>query len=133
LEIFDQDGNRIVLQPGWQVKRSPAGYSFVVDKHNRVVYNAIHYGEAFAREQRREKLGDDIFAALGVNGPSDNNQNNGGLVAPFPSGTGQTQADNRYALPDHQVDINHLLPEPRNYIKGAIVSPWLWTAAAVLI
>lgn len=137
-EIFDQNGNRIVLQPGWRVERSAGGYSVVVDKHNRVIHDAIRYGEAFKREQQREQLSDDVFAAA-RGGSAGGAQDDSGLVSAVPpvAGTGQggSAADPQSLLgyQPAQVDLDHRLPAPRKPIREAALNPWLWTAVAILI
>lgn len=136
-QIFDEEGNEIVLKPGWRVERSAGGYSVVLDEHNRVVHDAIRYGEAFKREQQREQLSDDLFATVGgsssVGGASSQGFGGGALpsassqspAADYPRSSAQYQPQ--------EVDIKHRLPKPRNPVAQAIVSPWLWTGVAVLI
>lgn len=131
--IFDQEGNEIILKPGWRVERSTGGYSVVLDEHNRVVHNAIHYGEAYLRDQKREQLNNDLFASVGgaapVGGPDDSG------FGPIPAAPGQLPGA-QYAPPPSQqptVDLKHRLPKPRNQVVATVASPWLWTAVAILI
>lgn len=137
-ELFDQEGNKIELQPGWRVERSAGGYSVVLDEHNRVVHDAIRYGEAFQRDQKREQLSVDPFATSVTGVPSvaaasDDSNEPTKLPEPMlPSG----QADFGHELPSGhptQVDMQHRLQEPRHPVISVIVSPWLWTAIAVLL
>lgn len=137
--IFDQNGNKIVLQPGWRVERSAGGYSVVVDKHNRVVHDAIRYGEAFKHDQQREQIGDDAFTALQSKGSGGGAQDDGGAAVPLPPvsiTTGQTtQTTSPQQLLDRPnlADFDHRLPAPRKSLREAALNPWLWTAVAVLI
>ncbi|GEM_PF-2378926 len=135
-EIFDENGNRIILQPGWRIERSAGGYSVVVDKHNRVVHDAIRYKDEFKREQQREQLSDDAFAAFPGGGQAGSPQDSG-IMPPFPpvAGTGQGTSSGQQPLLNQsdQVDLNHRLTAPRRTIREAALNPWLWTAVAVLI
>lgn len=133
--IFDQEGNEIVLQPGWHVERSAGGYSVVLDEHNRVVHDAIRYGEAFKREQKREQLSDDMFAAVGSGAAVGGHAGSQYVAASY---SPSQQASGRPSLPapmpeHHEVDLKHRLPEPRSQFMATIASPWLWTAIALLI
>lgn len=134
-QLFDQEGNEIILQPGWRVERSAGGYSVVLDEHNRVVHDAIRYGEAFKREQKREQLSDDLFAAVGgstaVPAPSDSQ-----FVVSQSSQQGHYAQQSGGVLPSperREVDLKHRLPEPRNQLMATVTSPWIWTAVAILI
>ncbi|HTH72162.1 MAG TPA: hypothetical protein VL737_02255 [Candidatus Pristimantibacillus sp.] len=133
-EIFDREGNRIELQPGWRVERSAGGYSVVLDERNRVVHDAIRYGEAFQRDQKREQLSDDMFAALDS------------VAAAHAAANTAAQAQQQASAPQttytpgmsptgrvHEVDLQHRLEKPRSPLVATISSPWLWTAIAFLI
>jgi hypothetical protein len=98
-----------------------------------VVHDAIHYGEAFRRDQKREHLSDELFAALddaaaAVSTPPSN------IVTTNQPGTAYDIA-NSGGLPGQQpvADLKHRLPEPRNQLMGTLLSPWVWTAIAILI
>lgn len=134
-QIFDQQGNRIILQPGWRVERSAGGYSVVLDEHNRVVHDAIHYGEAFKRDQRREQLSDDVFTALGGGSPTGAPPQNYGTSAPPPiSRQQQPQTPAGDLSGQHPTaDLRRRLPESRSPLASAFGSPWLWTAVAILV
>jgi hypothetical protein len=133
-QLFDQEGNEIILQPGWRVERSTGGYSVVLDEHNRVVHDAIRYGEAFKRDQQREQLSDDLFAAVGGGGhasaPADDQ-----FMPPQSGPIGRPLQQQGGVLPAgrKEVDLKHRLPEPRNQLVATVASPWLWTAVALLI
>lgn len=137
-QLFDMKGNQIILQPGWHVERSTGGYSVVLDEHNRVVHDAIHYGEAFRRDAKREHLDDDVFAALAGGGAS-----GGGSAAGGNNLSGQVTAQPSQPAPvpvpdsllggQPTIDIEHRLPKPRSNPLSALVSPWLWMAIAILI
>lgn len=134
-QIFDLEGNEITLEPGWRVVRPPGGYLAVLDKHNRVVHNAVRYGEAFKRDQKREQLSPDLFNAVGSGkslggGSSDNS----GPVM------GQSQPVIRPARNDlpglsHLADLSQrpAMPKPGKQLQSTVLSPWLWTAVAILI
>ncbi|HEY5805976.1 MAG TPA: hypothetical protein VIS56_01150 [Candidatus Saccharimonadales bacterium] len=138
-QIFDKEGNEIVLQPGWRIERSSGGYSVVVDQYKRVVYDAIQYGEAFKRDQKREQLSDDVFASLGAGGAFSTDTartaaaDDDSIFLP-PVMSDQSRAQ-QTALADQQqeVDIQHRLPKPRNQVVATVASPWFWTAIAVLL
>jgi hypothetical protein len=131
--VFDQEGNEIVLRPGWHVERSPGGFSVVLDEHGRVMHDAIKYGEAYKREQQREQLSDDLFNAISSGGvigiPATGSDNGHQPVLPqsAPQHTGYE------ALPPEMVDLRHRLPKPRIRVTDTLTSPWLWTAVAILI
>ena len=135
-QIFDSEGNEIVLKPGWHVERSAGGYSVVLDKHNRVVHDAIRYGEAFKRDKKREQLSEDVFASVGAAGAPavDDSDTAAPGTLPRPVASSRTQQPQTSAArqPD-QVDLNHRLPGPRSNLASAASSPWLWTAVALLI
>jgi hypothetical protein len=134
------EGNPIVLQHGWHIRREAGSYAAVVDEHGRVVHDAIQYGEAFKKDQRREQLGDDVFAAVAAG-----NRGGGG------SNASAAPVDNAHSAilpsigsvttpsvvkPDEShriIDIKHRLPRPRNQMTAAVFSPWIWTALAILI
>ncbi len=134
-QIFDQNGNEIVLQPGWHVERSTGGYSVVLDEHNRVVHDAIRYGEAFKHDQQREKLADNVSVAPGGGASfgtplDDALQPGGSSVTPqFHTAA----SDDSHHVPQHTVDLQHRLEEPRSHLAAAVGSPWFWTAVAFLI
>jgi hypothetical protein len=134
-EIFDMEGNKITLQPGWHVERAPGGYSYVRDNHNRIVYNAIQYGEAFRREQKREQLGDDVFAAVdsgaSIGGGSTTDDSVRSVPVPLQQ-IAQPPTVNPYDQPG-QVDLDHRLEAPKHPVLSTFTSPWLWTAIAILI
>jgi len=135
-EFVDQNGNRIQLQPGQHIERSAGGYSVVVDAHGRPVSEAITYGEAYQHEQQREQLSDDAFAAPGGGsaGSTQDNSVMSGLGSPFPPMPSQPQSGQYpYLGPPSNVDLNHRLPESQNDSKKSVVSPWLWTAVAIII
>lgn len=139
-EIFDQNGNKIALQSDQHLERGTAGYISVVDAHGRPVIGAVNYGEAYKQDQRREQLGDDIFAKLnaGGGGVAGDGQSDGGFAAPLPpmagqGGQSQTNDQHQPYGQSEPVDLNHRLSEPRNYIRDAALNPWLWTAVAVII
>jgi hypothetical protein len=158
----DELGNEIALQPGQRLERR-GWYSVVVDEHGREVPGAIHYGEAFQREQKREQVSDAAFAGSDANASSKTTtpSNNvapaaGGVFTALP-GVGISsvpaptappmpvynepmiisgQADSAHSLPAGQpttVDPQHRLKEPRNQVVATITSPWLWVAVAVLL
>lgn len=134
-QIFDQEGNEIVLRPGWHVERSAGGYSVVLDEHNRIVHDAIHYGEAFKRDQKREQLSDNLFASVtgstSIGNPRDNN-----LPQQMPPIFNQLPSVQYPAPPVQQqpeVDLKHRLPKPRSQLISTVGNPWLWTAVAILI
>jgi hypothetical protein len=156
----DELGNEIALQPGQRLERR-GWYSVVVDEHGREVPGAIHYGEAFQREQKREQVSDAAFAGSDANASSKTTapSNNaapaaGGVFTALP-GVGISsvpastpppvfsepmissgQADPAHSLPAGQpttVDPQHRLKEPRNQVVATITSPWLWVAVAVLL
>lgn len=134
-EIFDREGNRIELQPGWRVERSAGGYSVVLDERNRVVHDAIQYGEAYQRDQKREQLSDDMFAALDSVAAAHD--------AAYAAAQSQQQQDSAPqttytpGMPPagtvHEVDLQHRLEKPRSPFIATVSSPWLWTAIAFLI
>jgi len=131
--MFDQEGNQIILQPGWHVERSAGGYSVVLDEHNRVVYDAINYGEAYRRDKRREQLRVDTFAATDAGLPPAIG-GVAGTVVNTPTNDPAPRAE--YGMPairNRVVDVQHRLPEPRNNLLAAVASPWLWTAVAILL
>lgn len=131
-QLFDQEGNEIILQPGWRVERSAGGYSVVLDEHNRIVHNAIHYGEAFKRDQKREQLSDDMLAVLGGGSSVSSQSDTTGMGAlPVPMQQQSQLGD----LPGQHpsADLNHRLPKPHSQIKSTATSPWLWTAIAILV
>ncbi len=133
--IFDQQGNEIILQPGWKVERSSGGYSVVLDEHNRIVHDAIRYGEAFKREQQREQLSDDVFATLG-GGASASGPINTGYGPVPPAGQapgGQPYGQSPIPASRGTVDLKHRLPQPRNRVAATLFGPWIWTIIAVLI
>lgn len=134
-DIYDQNGNRIILQPGQRIERSAGGYSVVLDEHNRVVHDAIRYGEAFKREQQREQLSDDIFVAAGGIPTGQDAGDDTALPTAGQHITPGQQTSGQQPLIDqpHQVDINHRLPEPHKRLSDAALNPWLWTAVAFLI
>lgn len=135
LEIFDQEGNRIILQPGWRVERSAGGYSVVVDRHGRVVHEAIRYGEAFQREQQREQLSDDIFAALKAGGAVGTHADGDGAAQQAVQANGQLQgipAGGQHMLPA-STDHDGQSAKKRKRLDDALMNPWLWFAVAVLI
>lgn len=138
-EIFDQNGNKIVLQPGWRLERGTAGYLTVVDAHGRPVIEAVNYGNAYKQDRRREQLGDDLFDALQSGGSAGAAQQDDSGPAPPAqpvTGSGQdTPTSNPQPLLDTpvQADLNHRLPAPHKPLRGAALNPWLWTAVAVLI
>lgn len=137
-QIFDMQGNEITLQPGWHVERSSGGYSVVLDEHNRVVHDAIHYGEAFKRDKKREQLDDDVFAALAGGGASGGGSATGNH-SPAGQATGQPSQSAPAPVPDvllggqPTVDIEHRLPKSHASPLAALASPWLWMAIAILI
>jgi len=133
-QLFDAQGNEIVLQPGWHVERASGGYSVVLDEHNRVVHDAIRYGEAFQRDQRREQLSDDLFAAVDNAVLTDaahaaaQAAQHSSAAAPVPSVPAPSVS------PEPQpVDIGHRLSSGLSPLASALTSPWLWTAIALLI
>lgn len=148
----DEHGNEIALQPGQRLERR-GWYSVVIDEHGREVPGAIHYGEAFQREQKREQISDDAFGGSDTNAASaaaDNAAPAGGsftalpgigvssVPPPLPSdpmiASGQADFDHSLpAGPPATVDLQHRLKEPRNPVVATITSPWLWVAVAVLL
>jgi TolA-binding protein len=140
----DEKGNEITLQPGQRLERR-GWYSVVVDEHGREVPGAIQYGEAFQREQRREQVSDDAFAA------SNNGANNGAAAggaftalpgigissvpAPTMPMVTSGQIDAQHSLPAgySPVDPQHRLPEPKHPAVAALTSPWLWVGVAILL
>lgn len=146
-KLFDEQGNEIVLQPGWRVERSAGGYAAVLNERNQVVYEAIHYGEAFRRDRRPEQLnpaafGNNDAGSAPVGGSVGNDAGyasapGGSIPLPPVADTPQPQPGQTYQ-PDEpaeleQADLNHRLPEPKNQLLAAATSPWLWTAVAVLL
>ncbi len=132
--IYDEQGNEIILQPGWRVERSTGGYSVVLDEHNRIVHDAIHYGEAFKRDQRREQLADNVFATMGGGAPVGGSSQ----AVPGPQPSVQPPASYPYGqsplgTPPGSVDLRHRLPGPRNNFAATVFSPWAWTVVALLI
>lgn len=135
-QLFDEEGNKIVLQPGWHVERSSGGYSVVLDQHNRVVYDAIKYGEAFQRDQRREQLSADAFDAIDNAMPPPVVADGFAALPQAPMiASGQIGPSHELEPgAPQQVDLQHRLPKPpSNQIVSTVTSPWLWTAVAVLI
>jgi hypothetical protein len=136
-EIYDQEGNRLVLQPGWHIEKSPGGYSVVLDEKGRLVENAIVYGEGFRIDAREKIKADSVAAAASgvLAGTAAVGASSGAAPVPeptLPSG----QADFEHELPAGPLpkpDINHRLPPPRNRIMTTIANPWLWTAIAILL
>lgn len=134
-QIFDQEGNEIVLQPGWRVDRSSGGYSVVLDQHNRVVHDAIRYGEAYQRDKKREQVIDDLFAAPGGIATLPSDDTAGSQSAGLPGFTHQPTQQNSFlvATSSEPVDLKHRLPKSHKQSAVSLASPWLWTAVAILI
>ncbi len=131
-QIYDMEGNPITLQPGWRVERSAGGYSVVLDRHNRVIYDAIQYGEAFKRDQKREQVNPDLLApvdsGLPAAAPADD------FVAslpgqPVPDLTPESTTPEEYR---HPVDDQKSAPAPRKALLSVSV-PWVLTAVAILL
>lgn len=142
-EMFDHEGNKIVLKPGWRVERSAGGYSMVLDERGRVVHDAIRYGDEFKRDKRHESLADDILASIGLSGQPGSSGSSDGQAKPvFLPPTQPTPkpkpAKLNSVLANHQ-PINlpdggdQSLSRRRKSRKSAIFNPWLWTAVALLI
>lgn len=135
--VIDQEGNEITLRPGWRVERSAGGYSVVVDEHGRTVHNAIKYGEAFKREQQREQLSDDLFNAISggstIGASSADDTDYYDTPRPAQVHTQIPDMSGAQPTPPETVDIRHRLPKPHNHLAETLISPWLWTAVAILI
>jgi hypothetical protein len=132
-QIFDAEGNEIVLQPGQRIERSAGGYSVVVDQHNRIVHNAIRYGEAYLRDQKREQVSDDAFATADDDQPIDA-QTTAALPAAHMIVSGQVDWSHQLqpGVPT-SVDPQHRLPKSRSPLTNVAGNPWLWTAIAFLL
>ncbi len=136
-QIFDMEGNPITLQPGWHVERSSGGYSVVLDRHNRVVYDAIQYGEAFKRDQKREQLDPDIYGTVDGGAHSAGAPPASEFLASLPPALGgQTpELTPESTTPEeykHPVETEHR-PAGQHSLLTAISVPWLLTAIAVLL
>ncbi len=141
-EIFDADGNKIVLQPGQRLERSAGGYSVVLNERNEVVHDAIRYGEAFRQEQKREQMDDSVFAALsaGSGAPDAGTQGQVEGINPLDTllqaqknTTIEHEYDYSQPIQQETVDLDHRLPAPKNHLSDALGNPWLWTGTAVLV
>jgi hypothetical protein len=134
-QIFDMEGNPITLQPGWHVERATGGYSVVLDRHNRVIYDAIQYGEAFKRDQKREQVSPDLFApvATGVSAGAPADDFVAGLPAPdnhVPDLTPESTLPEEYR---HPVEDQKDSSAPRNNLLWGLSVPWILTAVAILL
>jgi hypothetical protein len=133
-KVFDMEGNEITLQPGWHVERAAGGYSVVLDQHNRVVHDAIQYGEAFKKDQRREQVNPDAFAQAGGVSTAQSSSDDdpfAGLFSSMNSSSGGQQSDQSDA--SQPVDLDHRLPAPHKKVTSVVASPWLWIAIALII
>ncbi|MGH7158023.1 MAG: hypothetical protein ACREGD_03030 [Candidatus Saccharimonadales bacterium] len=136
-KIIGENGDEIVLQPGQRLERSAGGYAVVFDEHNRVVQNAIHYGEEYQRDLARERMPspfgvhDARFAPGGLGQASA-----GGSVLPGSPGQtagGYDPVTGSPVLPPIQ-DAGHLLTPPKPHpVLVAVTSPWLWLAVGILL
>ncbi len=134
-QIFDMEGNPITLQPGWRVERSAGGYSVVLDRHNRVIYDAIQYGEAFKRDQKREQLDPDVYGTVdqpsaGAPPANDFAAGQPDLVSYTPKLTPESTTPEEYK---HPVGYQSDGPSPRRNLFSGVSLPWLLTAIAVLL
>ena len=131
--LFDDEGNKIVLQSGWRVERGTGGYVAVVNERGQVMYDAVRYGEAYLHDRRREQVNPAAFDndddAAGGQSTQDTQ------LLPFP-GSAHGPVDPTHELQPgapQSVDVQHRLPEPRNQLVATATSPWLWTAVALLL
>lgn len=135
-QIFDQEGNEIILQPGWRVERSAGGYSVVLNERNQVMYEAIRYGKEYQQDRKHEQVSDTIFDSDSNAAAAQAVDDAFAAVAlpQLPAQDDQTNAAYQYARDQQAGQFNDLQrSKPGNQLKATVTSPWLWTAVAILI
>lgn len=143
--IIGGDGQEIVLQEGQHFEVSAGGYGAVLDERNRVVEDAIQYGESFQQDRLPERMPtpfgtqDARFKDAGGIVTGSGGGGGGGGVPQATLSSGQVPQDHTLSagpaagrFPSEEAQ--HLLEAPKaNPVVAAITSPWLWLGVGILM
>lgn len=139
-KIIAENGEEIVLQPGQRLERAGA-YSVVVDEHNQIVQNIIHYGDEYKRDRLHERPPTPFGAQDARYAQDTGAYSAGGGFANQPmASSGGSQSPPQYSLPMNDAgqtpaeEAQYLLPPPKsNPVTSALTSPWLWLGVGILL